>query len=197
MRWQVSIARAPAAAGVEGAHGGLVGHLRHGMPCAGDASDVLAEAARLQEGTHPRWAVPSAAASLRETHGVAIRPEDWDTERLPDHLRVTFAVQDRPGHVVASGKDLAALREQAAPTVRRQVAAAGRAITRTGLRTWDVDEVPREYDAVVGGVRSDECRALMQEFFKQRRGVKADAVAASGSGLQASGDRKEAMGDGR
>lgn len=51
--------------------------------------------------------------------------------------------------------------------------------------------------AVVGGVRSDECRALMQEFFKQRRGVKADAVAASGSGPQASGDRKEAMGDGR
>ncbi len=103
------------------------------------------------------------ARVLRETHGVAIRPEDWDTERLPDHLRVTFAVQDRPGHVVASGKDLAALREQAAPTVRRQVAAAGRAITRTGLRTWDVDEVPREYDAVVGGVRVHGFPALVDE----------------------------------
>ncbi len=41
--------------------------------------------------------------------------------------------------------------------------------------------------AVVGGVRSDECRALMQEFFRQRRGSKAAAVAASGSGLQAPG----------
>ncbi len=42
--------------------------------------------------------------------------------------------------------------------------------------------------AVVGGVRSDECRALMQEFFRQRRSSKPDAVAAPGSGLQASGD---------
>ncbi len=42
--------------------------------------------------------------------------------------------------------------------------------------------------AVVGGVRSDECRALMQEFFRQRRGGKPDAVAAPGAGLQASGD---------
>ncbi len=42
--------------------------------------------------------------------------------------------------------------------------------------------------AVVGGVRSDECRALMQEFFRQRRGAKTDAVAAPGSGLQALGD---------
>lgn len=36
--------------------------------------------------------------------------------------------------------------------------------------------------AVVGGIRSDECRALMQEFFRQRRS-KGEAVAASGSGL--------------
>ncbi len=41
--------------------------------------------------------------------------------------------------------------------------------------------------AVVRGVRSDECRALMQAFFKQRRS-RANAGAASGSGLQASGE---------
>ncbi len=103
------------------------------------------------------------ARLLRETHGVVIRPDDWDLARLPDHLRVTYAVHDRPGHVVASGKDLAALREQAAPQVRRQVAAAGRAITRAGMRTWEIDEVPREHDAVVGGVRVHGFPALVDE----------------------------------
>jgi len=103
------------------------------------------------------------ARLLRETHGVVIRPDDWDVARLPDHLRVTYAVHDRPGHVVASGKDLAALREQAAPQVRRQVAAAGRAITRAGMRTWEIDEVPREHDAVVGGVRVHGFPALVDE----------------------------------
>ena len=54
-------------------------YLRHGMPCAGDASDVLAEAARLQEGTHPRWAVPSAAASLRELVDAGVTlTRTWD-----------------------------------------------------------------------------------------------------------------------
>jgi ATP-dependent helicase HrpA len=103
------------------------------------------------------------ARLLRETHGVVIRPDDWDLARLPDHLRVTYAVHDRPGHVVASGKDLADLREQAAPQVRRQVAAAGRAITRAGMRTWEIEEVPREHDAVVGGVRVHGFPALVDE----------------------------------
>ncbi len=45
---------------------------------------------------------------------------------------------------------------------------------------------------VVGGVRADECRALMQDFFKERRSAKPDsprrdAGAASDSGLQAPG----------
>ena len=103
------------------------------------------------------------AQVLRETHGVVIRPDDWDTGRLPDHLRVTFAVEDRPGHAIAGGKDLGALREQAAPQVRRQVAAAGRALTRTGMRTWEIAEVPLEHDAVVSGVRVHGFPALVDE----------------------------------
>jgi tRNA(adenine34) deaminase len=42
--------------------------------------------------------------------------------------------------------------------------------------------------AVVGGIRSDECRALMQEFFRQRRVAKPDVVAAPGDGKEAIGD---------
>ncbi len=36
--------------------------------------------------------------------------------------------------------------------------------------------------AVVGGVRRDECRALMQEFFKARRNAKLDVAPAMGDG---------------
>lgn len=41
---------------------------------------------------------------------------------------------------------------------------------------------------VTGGVRADECRALMQTFFRERRGPKAAAAQAPDPGLQASGD---------
>ncbi len=110
------------------------------------------------------------ARVLRETHGVVIRPEDWDVERLPDHLRVTFSVEERSAggrrgsaRVVAAGKSLAALHEQAAPEVSRRVAAAGAALTRTGMRTWEIGDVPLEHDAVVGGRRVHGYPALVDE----------------------------------
>ena len=40
---------------------------------------------------------------------------------------------------------------------------------------------------VTGGVRADECRELMQTFFKARRSPKPDAAPALGDGLQALG----------
>ncbi len=93
------------------------------------------------------------ASTLRQTHGVAIDPQDWDIERVPEHLRITFSVEDHAGRVVASGKSLAALREQAAPQVRREVAQAGASFERTGLRTWpaDVDRIALEYVGTSGG----------------------------------------------
>jgi len=116
------------------------------------------------------------AAVLRQTHGVVIRPEDWDLARLPEHLRITFSIEERaperPGgsagrgqaaRVVASGTSLAALRERAAPEVSARVAAAGAALSRTGMRTWEIGEVPLEHDAVVGGRRVHGYPALVDE----------------------------------
>ena len=103
------------------------------------------------------------AAVLRETHGVVIRPEDWSVERLPPHLRMTFAIEGAPGRVLATGTDLCALRDQTDPQVRRDVAAAGASIARTGLRTWDFGDLPTEHDAVVGGRRVHGFPALVDE----------------------------------
>jgi ATP-dependent helicase HrpA len=90
-------------------------------------------------------------AVLRQTHGVAIGPDDWDVQRLPDHLRITFAVEDQDGRVVASGKSLADLRERAAPQVRREVTAAAAGVEQAGLRAWPaLDTVPAEYERAVG-----------------------------------------------
>ncbi|MEI2732747.1 MAG: ATP-dependent RNA helicase HrpA [Dermatophilaceae bacterium] len=91
------------------------------------------------------------AAVLRETHGVVIRPEDWDVERVPAHLVVGFVVEDADGRVVARGRSLRALRMAAAPAVRRQVTAAARDVERTGLREWTIGDLPERHEALVGG----------------------------------------------
>ncbi|MEP6797774.1 MAG: ATP-dependent RNA helicase HrpA [Lapillicoccus sp.] len=81
---------------------------------------------------------------LRETHGVVIASGDWDVDRVPAHLRVTFTVEDARGTVIAQGPDLDALRDIAAPQLRRQVARAGRALEREGVRDWSVGTIPVE-----------------------------------------------------
>lgn len=81
---------------------------------------------------------------LRQTHGVMIAQADWDLERVPAHLRVTFSVEDTRGRVIAAGPDLEALRAVAAPQLRQQVARAGVGLARSGLTSWTVGDVPVE-----------------------------------------------------
>ena len=91
---------------------------------------------------------------LRETHGVVIGPDDFDGTRVPDHLRVTFSVEDHRGRAIARGRDLDALRETAAPQLRRRVAQAGQALERQGVRDWSVGTIPVEVSNPSAGGRT-------------------------------------------
>ncbi|MFR9806413.1 ATP-dependent RNA helicase HrpA [Pseudonocardia sp. RS010] len=81
---------------------------------------------------------------LGRMRNLRIDRADWELNRLPEHLVVTFRVLDERGRELARGTDLEALREQLAPQVRQEIAAAGRDVERTGLTTWDLGELPRE-----------------------------------------------------
>ena len=78
----------------------------------------------------------------------------FDLDKLPAHLRVTFAVESADGTEVARGKDLEALQEQLAAPARQAVAeAVADGLERSGLRGWpdDLDELPRTVERVSGG----------------------------------------------
>jgi ATP-dependent helicase HrpA len=72
---------------------------------------------------------------LRRHTGVLVGRRDWDLAKVPDHLRITYAVEDGP-KTVAEGKDLAALRRQLAPKAREAVAEATEDVERVGLTEW-------------------------------------------------------------
>ena len=46
------------------------------------------------------------AAALTAMTGIVVRQADFDLEKVPDHLRMTFTVVDDQGRPVAGGKDL-------------------------------------------------------------------------------------------
>lgn len=91
---------------------------------------------------------------LRRRTGVLVPVDAFDLDRLPAHLRVTFAVESEDGTEVARGKDLPALQQRLATPARQAVAdAVAGEVERTGLRTWpdDLPEVPRVVERTVDG----------------------------------------------
>ena len=70
--------------------------------------------------------------------------------RVPDHLRITFAVHDETDAVVGLGKDLDELKRQLRATLRSAVARATPVDERRGITGWDVGDLPRRVDTVRG-----------------------------------------------
>jgi ATP-dependent helicase HrpA len=88
--------------------------------------------------------------ALAELTGVRIPFTEWDWSRVPDHLRITFRVEDPNGKVVGEGKDLPALREKLAPQVRQTIQRAAASIERRGMQQWTFGDLPATFEQRVG-----------------------------------------------
>ena len=92
---------------------------------------------------------PLLDALQRELHratGVLVPVTAFDPDKLPAHLRITFAVQAADGTEVARGKDLNALKAALSGQTSRAVTdALASGLERTGLSEWpdDLDALPR------------------------------------------------------
>lgn len=119
----------------------------HFVPAPDHAVAALAQA---QPGAGRRLA-DELARVLRARTGVAVPPEQFAPERVPDHLRITFAVEDGSGRVLGSGKDLPVLQAELAGQVQRRMSRAGAAVERKGLREWDFGDLPLTFESTSGG----------------------------------------------
>ncbi|MGH8921846.1 MAG: DUF3418 domain-containing protein, partial [Actinomycetes bacterium] len=94
--------------------------------------------------------------------GVPVRRADWRPDRVPDHLKITFRVCDGEA-TLARGKDLAALTRRLQPQLRATMSAAGEALERHGLRSWDLGTLPRTYQHEQAGHLVTAYPALVDE----------------------------------
>ncbi|MCA1712717.1 MAG: ATP-dependent RNA helicase HrpA [Actinobacteria bacterium] len=85
---------------------------------------------------------------LLRLRGVDVRREEWQLERVPDHLRITFRVEDADGRTLAEGKELAALRAQLAAKVQQALSSAAPQVERSGLTSMVA--VPQSVPAGTG-----------------------------------------------
>ncbi len=107
---------------------------------------------------------PLLDALERELHqaGLAVRREDWQLDRVPDHVTITFRVHEGD-RTLAEGRDLAALTRQVQPQLRATLSVAGGGLQRRGLRSWDVGTLPPIYHQEQAGHLVTAYPALVDE----------------------------------
>jgi ATP-dependent helicase HrpA len=107
------------------------------------------------------------ARELERAGTVEVPPDAFDLARVPDHLRMTFRVEDRrgrgPARVVGEGKDLEALKRRLAPRMRAAIAAAAPGLERDRVDGWDLGTLPRVVEERRGGRTVKGFPALVAE----------------------------------
>ncbi|MGH8869645.1 MAG: ATP-dependent RNA helicase HrpA [Actinomycetes bacterium] len=120
--------------------------LRRGFVPAPD--HARAALARMAPGDGPL--LDALAGALRSLTGVVVPHDAWDLARLPDHLSVTFRVEDDDGGTVAEGKDVEDLVRRLRPRVRTRLAQAMPSVERAGLTGWQIGALPTRVEQPSG-----------------------------------------------
>ncbi|MEV4742385.1 ATP-dependent RNA helicase HrpA [Streptomyces sp. NPDC049555] len=150
---------------------------RNCVPAPNFAQRFLETAVPLQE------PLPVALAhALHRMTGVRMEAGDFDTAKVPDHLKITFRVVDERRRKIAEDKDLEALRLRLKPKTQAAISkafdaaldraagatgsggeAAGRLEQRSGLTRWTVGTLPRTFETRRAGQPVKAYPALVDE----------------------------------
>ncbi|WBU37964.1 ATP-dependent RNA helicase HrpA [Homoserinibacter sp. YIM 151385] len=161
--------------------------IRRNVVPAGDWARRLI--AQLPE--QPEGPLTTALAGLiRQAAHVPVAPEDFDLDRLPPHLRVSYAAVDERGRRVGRSKDLEELRGSLGERARQSVARAATTpqsdLERSGLTAFDLEELPEHLDVRQGGNTIRAYPALVDEGASvavRLLGTRAEQEAAHGRGI--------------
>ncbi|MEM9414765.1 MAG: ATP-dependent RNA helicase HrpA [Planctomycetota bacterium] len=105
-----------------------------------------------------------AARALSGVAGLAIRPEDFDASKLPEHLAMRLRVLDKDGNEVAVGRDVAAVRRACgAGAVQAYLGMDLERWSAPGETTWAFGELPKHVDLTRSGVAAKGFPALIDE----------------------------------
>ncbi|MEU3773593.1 ATP-dependent RNA helicase HrpA [Streptomyces sp. NPDC032472] len=140
---------------------------RHYVPAPNYAARFLDTAVPLQE--------PLPVTLARELHrmvGVPVTADDFDTARIPEHLKITFRIVDERRRKIAEDKDLEALRLQLKPKARQALSkaaaataerAGGASVERSGLTDWTIGTLEKVFETRRAGQPVKAYPALVDE----------------------------------
>ncbi|NKZ01784.1 ATP-dependent RNA helicase HrpA [Nocardiopsis alborubida] len=122
-------------------------------------------AARALAGLTPYEGPLTAALAdeLTRTAGERIAPGDFQLDRVPDHLRITFRAVDDRGRTLAESKDLEKLRAKLKPRLREAISAEAKGVEKKGLTSWDFGPLEQTLERKALGPKVKGYPALVDE----------------------------------
>ncbi|MFC9938989.1 ATP-dependent RNA helicase HrpA [Nocardiopsis alba] len=104
-----------------------------------------------------------AAELTRMAYGERVRAEDFQLDRVPDHLRITFRAVDDRKRTLAESKDLEGLRAVLKPRLREAIATEAKGVERKGITSWDFGPLERTLERKALGPKVKGYPALVDE----------------------------------
>ncbi|MEU1900107.1 ATP-dependent RNA helicase HrpA [Nocardiopsis dassonvillei] len=122
-------------------------------------------AARALAGLAPYEGPLTAALAVELTRmaGERIAPGDFQLDRVPDHLRITFRAVDDRGRTLAESKDLEKLRAKLKPRLREAISAEAKGVEKKGLTSWDFGPLEQTLERKALGPKVKGYPALVDE----------------------------------
>ena len=127
------------------------------------------------------------ADALFDLAKVRVPEGSWDTDRLPDHLKVTFRVEDARGKRLREGKHLAELQDALAGRLRQSMSKAAGDLEKKGLTAWTLDDLPSTFTKSTGRQRITGYPALVdhgESVAVEVLGTRSEATQASRLGTR-------------
>lgn len=131
---------------------------RHFVPVPDHAAAVLQRLTPYQEPL-----VEALARELGRDSGERIGPGDFQWEKVPDHLRVTFRAVDAKKRKLAESRDVADLQNQLKPKLQQAISAEAEGIEKRGLTTWDFGPLDQVFERRSAGSAVKGYPALVDE----------------------------------
>lgn len=92
---------------------------------------------------------------------VRVPADAWDVSKLPDHLTVTYRIEDARGKKLRESKSLDELKQQLAPRLQQSMSAAAGDLVQKGLTSWTLGELPSTFEKATGRTKITGFPALV------------------------------------
>jgi ATP-dependent helicase HrpA len=137
---------------------------RNFVPAPNYADACLADMPQSDKQGNPVTFLSALSLKLKRMTGRELETNDWQLDKLPQHLIFNIKVIDPHSKVMAQGRNLFALQQKLQGKVKQNLqAVATPELEKTGLISWEIDDLPHEFINKTSGYEIKAYPGLVNE----------------------------------